>query len=256
MPGQLLYYEPQPADASQLPGTTDWQVAYVSTDAQGNPDVVTGTVIVPTKPWSGSGPRPIVDYAVGTQGLGQSCAPSVQFHSVGAEYEDVNIAASLGAGYAVVVTDYQWTGPTNERPGTYVVGLSEGRAVLDMARVGQQIPGSGLSYDAPVAVWGYSQGGGAATWAGQLWQRYAPQVKLVGVAAGGVPGNLVQVGESLNGSAVAAFAGDALIGFHDAYPNLPFDSLINAAGKTALHQLATNCVGTELTGFAFADIST
>jgi hypothetical protein len=254
-PGQLLYYEPQPADESQLPNTSDWQVAYVSTDAQGHPDVVTGTIIVPTAAWTGSGPRPIVDYAVGTQGLGPQCAPSKQFNEAGVEYEDPNINAALAKGYAVAVTDYQWSGPTNTPPGTYVVGLSEGHAVLDIAKVGPQIPGSGLSYQAPVVVWGYSQGGGAATWAGQLWQDYAPKVDLVGVAAGGVPGNLIQVGASLNGGAFAAFLGDAIIGFHDAYPNLPFSSLINSAGTAALNQLATNCLVTQLTDFAFQNIS-
>lgn len=256
VPGQLLYYQEQTGDASQLPNTTDWQVAYVSTDAQGNPDIVTGTVIVPTAAWTGSGPRPIVDYAVGTQGLGPQCAPSIQFYSAGVEYEDPNITAALGDGYAVVVTDYQWAGTTDTPPGTYVVGLSEGHAVLDMAKVGPQIPGSGLSYDAPVAVWGYSQGGGAATWAGQLWQSYAPKVDLVGVAAGGVPGNLVQVGESLNGGAFAAFLADALIGFHDAYPSLPWDSLITSAGVTALDNLETQCLVTQITDFAGQNIST
>jgi triacylglycerol lipase len=255
-PGQLLYYEPQPADESQLPNTTDWQVAYVSTDAQGNPDVVTGTVIVPTAAWTGPGPRPIVDYAVGTQGLGPQCAPSRQFNEAGVEYEDPNINAALGKGYAVVVTDYQWAGTTDTPPGTYVVGLSEGHAVLDIAKVGPQIPGSGLSYSAPVVVWGYSQGGGAATWAGQLWKSYAPKVDLVGVAAGGVPGNLIQVGASLNGGAFAAFLGDAIIGFHDAYPSLPFSSLINSAGQAALQELATNCLVTQLTDFLGTNIST
>jgi pimeloyl-ACP methyl ester carboxylesterase len=254
--GQLLYYEPQPGDVSQLPNTTDWQVAYASTDAQGNPDVVTGTVIVPTAAWTGTGPRPIVDYAVGTQGLGPSCAPSRQFNAAGVEYEDPNINAALAKGYAVVVTDYQWEGPDNTPPGAYVVGRSEGQAVLDMAKVGQQIPGSGLSYRAPVIVWGYSQGGGAATWAGQLAPTYAPQVNLVGVAAGGVPGDLVQVGENLNGGAFAAFLGDALVGFHDAYPALPWSTLITPAGVTALDTLVSQCLVTQLTDFAFQNIST
>lgn len=254
--GQVLYYQPQPGDAAQLPNTTDWQVAYASTDAKGNPDVVTGTVIVPTAAWTGPGPRPIVDYAVGTQGLGPQCAPSRQFNEAGVEYEDPNINAALAKGYAVVVTDYQWEGPDNTPPGAYVVGLSEGHAVLDMAKVGPQIPGSGLSYGAPVIVWGYSQGGGAATWAGQLAPSYAAQVNLVGVAAGGVPGDLVQVGESLNGGAFAAFLGDALVGFHDAYPELPWSTLITPAGTTALDNLVSQCVVTQLTDFAFQNIGT
>lgn len=251
LPGQLLYYVQD--NSSQLPNSNDWTVAYVSTTATGTPVVVTGTVAVPTAAWTGTGLRPIVDYAVGTQGLGQSCAPSKEFQS-GEEYEDPNINAALGAGYAVVITDYQWSGTTDTPPPAYVVGLAEGHDVLDMAKVGPQIPGSGLSFAAPVVVWGYSQGGGAAAEAGELWKSYAPSVNLIGVAAGGVPGNLVQVGEALNGQLGAAFLFDSIVGFHSAYPSLPFDSLLTAAGQTAINTLETQCVFTQLSDYAFQTI--
>ncbi|MDA8268675.1 MAG: triacylglycerol lipase [Actinomycetota bacterium] len=252
LPGQLLYYVP--ANSSQLPNADAWTVAYVSTDAQGNPDVVTGTVVVPTAKWTGSGPRPVVDYAVGTQGLGPQCAPSKLLQN-GVEYEDPDITTALGKGYAVVLTDYQWAGQANlVQP--YVVGLSEGHAVLDMARVGAQIPGAGLSLSAPTVVWGYSQGGGAAAEAGELWKSYQPGIDLVGVAAGGVPGNLVKVGIALNGSLGSAFLADAIVGFHSAYPSLPYSSLINAAGLKAMATLETECIVSQMTSFAFQNIST
>lgn len=252
--GQLLYY--MPAKSTQINNATLTTVAYASTDASGAPDVVTGTVIVPTAAWTGSGPRPLVDYAVGTQGLGQSCAPSKLMTSSSLlEYEDPNINAAVGAGYAVAVTDYQWSGTTNTPPPTYMVGLSQGHAVLDIARAAPQVPGSGLSPNAPVIVWGYSQGGNAAGEAGQLWKRYAPDVNLVGVAAGGVPGNLPAVGIALNGGLGAAFLLSTIVGFHGAYPSLPFTSLIDAAGTKALASLETQCVVTALTGYAGQSIS-
>lgn len=254
VPGQVLYYEPESADTAAFPNTDDWIVAYVSTDSSGNPDVVTGTVIVPTAAWTGSGPRPVVDYAPGTQGLGQSCAPSELFPSNG-EYESINADAAVNDGYAVLMTDYQWSGTTDTPPPTYVAGISEGHAVLDMARTGAQIPGSGLDFDAPTVVWGYSQGGGAATWAGQLWPSYEPGVNLVGVAAGGVPGNLIDVGESLNGGAFAGLAGDAIIGMASAYPDLPFASLMNSAGQQLVQELETGCVGANIADGAGVDIS-
>ncbi|MDA8268773.1 MAG: hypothetical protein M0013_10480 [Actinomycetota bacterium] len=253
LPGQLLYYVP--ANSSQLPNADAWTVAYVSTDAQGAPDVVTGTVVVPTAAWAGSGPRPVVDYAVGTQGMGPQCAPSKQFQA-GSEYEAAAVNAAVAKGYAVLVTDYQGSGPTNTPPQPYVVGLSEGHAVLDMARVGAQVPGTGLSLGAPTVVWGYSQGGGAAAEAGEMWKTYQPGIDLVGVAAGGVPGDLIKVGIALNGSVGSAFLGDAIIGFHSAYPSLPYSSLINAAGVKAMATLETECVGTQLTSFSFQNIST
>ncbi|PRC52436.1 triacylglycerol lipase, partial [Mycobacterium sp. ITM-2017-0098] len=49
---------------------------YRSTNARGNPIAVTGTFIAPTDPWTGPGPRPLVSFAVGTNGQGDQCAPS------------------------------------------------------------------------------------------------------------------------------------------------------------------------------------
>ncbi len=247
--GQLLYYVP--ATSGQINNANLWTVAYASTDAVGAPDVVTGTVVVPTAAWSGSGPRPIVSYAVGTQGLGSDCAPSKMLVS-GLEYEDPNINAAVAAGYAVAVTDYQWGGTTNTPPLQYMVGLSAGHAVLDMARVAPQIPNSGLSLGAPVIVWGYSQGGNAAGMAGQLWKTYQPSVNLIGVAAGGVPGDLPAVGISLDGGAFAGFELATVVGFHAAYPDLPFTSLMNATGSAAVTQATQHgeCVGNDVTDYA------
>ncbi len=248
-PGKLLYS--LPADSSQLPNSTDWKVAYVSRDAKGQPDVVTGTVAVPTGAWRGPGPRPIVDYAVGTQGLGTTCAPSKSFDS-GLEYEDPNINSALQAGYAVVVTDYQWSGTTGTPLPTYEVGKSEGHAVLDIASASTQLQGAGLTTSAPVVVWGYSQGGGAAIWAGQQWPAYAPGVDLVGVAAGGVPGDLPTVGAALDGGFASGILLDTFIGFHSAYPDLPFTSLLNEAGKTAVNTIESQCVLGNLVSYGSA----
>ena len=157
---------------------------YQSTDQHGNPDWVTGTVIVPTAKWSGKGERPVVTYAEGTQGLAQSCAPSLQI-AAGTEYDGGAIIESLKKGYAVTVTDYQ--GYTNGAVPTYAAGKAEGQAVLDAVRAGRQVPGSGISASAPVIVWGYSQGGQAASWAAELQSSYAPDVKMVGPCGGRCP---------------------------------------------------------------------
>jgi acetyl esterase/lipase len=61
------------------------------------------------------------------------------------------------------------------------VGTSEGRAVLDSVRAARQVLGAGASNY--FAVWGHSQGGHAALFTGQLARSYAPELRLVGVAA-------------------------------------------------------------------------
>lgn len=247
--GQLLYYVP--ATTSQVNNATLWTVAYASTDAAGAPVVDTGSILVPTAAWSGSGLRPIVSYAAGTQGLGSDCAPSKML-TTGLEYEDPDLNQLIQAGYAVAMTDYQWAGPTNTPTTAYMVGLSAAHAVLDIARVAPQIPNAGLSLGAPVVVWGYSQGGNAAGMAGQLWKSYQPSINLIGVAAGGVAGDLPAVGIALDGGAFAGFELATVVGFHSAYPGLPFTSLINSAGAAAVTQAEQHgeCVGNDVTDFA------
>ena len=165
------------------------------------------------------------------------------------------INADLGAGYAVIVTDYDWAGTTNTPPTGYMVGLGEGHAVLDIAKAALQLPGAGLTAASPVIVAGYSQGGGAALEAGEQWPTYAPSVHLVGISAGGVPGDLPAVGTALDGAFGAGFLFATVLAFHSAYPSLPFTSLINSAGVSLMAALEVQCVGTELLDYTNQQMS-
>lgn len=140
-PGELISYRPATVNLNvTLPAVNAWNVMYLSTNQQGEPDVVTGTVLVPKGAWSGSGARPLVSYAEGTQGLAQKCAPSIQM-AEGTEYDGGATIAALQKGYAVAVTDYQ--GYTTGSVPSYIAGRSEGHAVLDIVRAARQIPSSG-----------------------------------------------------------------------------------------------------------------
>ncbi len=228
-----------PAFTSQVPGTKAWQVVYRSTSATGAAMAVSGTVIVPTTPWVGIGSRPVVSYAVGTRGVGDACAPSYTL-SQGADYEGAFISAALARGWAVAVSDYEGLG----MPGThtYVVGQSEGRAVLDMARAAQHLSGTGLSASSPVGIMGYSQGGGAAAWAAQLAPTYAPELNLKGVAAGGVPADLSEVADALDGTAFVSLALLASVGYDAAYPGLDLDQYLNDRGRDLMARAKTLCL--------------
>lgn len=59
----------------------------------------------------------------------------------------------------MAIIDYEGLGTPGDH--TYVVQLSEGRAVLDSARAAMNLGDAGISDDAQVGIWGYSQGGGA-----------------------------------------------------------------------------------------------
>ncbi|MCP2339084.1 lipase family protein [Actinomadura rupiterrae] len=210
---------------------TSTQVLYRSVNATGQDIAVSGTVLVPKAPWSGGGARPLISYAVGTRGIGDECAPSYTL-SQGLDYEQFFINDLLNKGWAVAVTDMEGLGT----PGihTYTVGQSEGRAVLDMARAAERLPSSGLPADTPVGLLGYSQGGGSTGWAAQLAASYAPELKIKGASAGGVPGDLVAVGKSLDGGLGMGLAFLSAVGYDTAYPELKLDGYLNDAGRKLL----------------------
>lgn len=228
-----------PAFNLPAPAVSSWQIVYRSNDALDQPNAVSGTVLVPKTPWIGLGRRPIVGFAVGTRGLGDDCAPSYTL-STGTDYEGLFIANLLSKGFAVMVTDYEGLG----MPGghSYVVGRSEGRALLDGVRAAQQLPGSGLSNANPVGLMGYSQGGGAAGWAAELAGSYAPELTIKGTVAGGVPADLLEVADFADGSAFTALALMAAIGFDNAYPELDLDGHLNAKGRQLLAESDEMCL--------------
>ncbi len=254
--GELVWYRPAALNLKvALPGNKAWTVLYQSTGQRGNPDFVTGTVIVPTSSWRGTGARPVVTIGIGTQGIAPQCAPSKQMVT-GSEYAAGEIIQALKAGYAVDVTDYQ--GYTNGAIPTYTAGKAEGQAVLDIVRAGRQVPGSGLSESDPTYAWGYSQGGQAVSWAGELQSSYAPNVKLSGVAAGGVPANLQEFGAFTGPSTSSALEILSAIGLESAYPELKLGTL-TPAGEKAVGAALSECVTellTSLKGASFQEYTT
>jgi Secretory lipase len=214
-------------------------VQYRSRTATNQPNAVTGTVIVPVAPWAGPGARPIVSFAVGTQGLSDTCAPSKAIPG-GTLYEQGAIQALLDRGWAVAVTDYEKLGTAGDH--TYVVAAAEAHAVLDIVRAAINLPGSGLSTASPVGVSGYSQGGQAAAKAAEIEGTYAPELDVRGVAAGGVPSDLARLIPTLNGSIFFTLLGYAAIGLNSAYPELNLESYLNDTGRQLLAQARNSCV--------------
>ncbi|MAL99263.1 MAG: Triacylglycerol lipase [Alteromonadaceae bacterium] len=239
--GDLLQYRQATVQLGEdTPDVQAWNVMYRSTDSLGAANVVTGTVIVPATAWNGGGERPTLGYAVGTHGLAQGCAPSLQLAN-GTDYEADNIRAALEAGYAVLVSDNP--GYTNGDVPTYLAGKAQGQAMLDIFRAASQIPDAGISSSAKAAIWGYSQGGQTAAWAGELKGEYAPGLNLVGIAAGGTPGDFPTVANYLEKSVGASFLVQAIVGLGEQYPDdLPVDELANSQGKALIAEAKTECV--------------
>jgi dienelactone hydrolase len=242
-PGDLLRYRQSqvyPAATGSVPAPVHaWQMLYRSTSAKGAANAVSGTLVVPELPWTGSGPRPIIGYAVATHGLADQCAPSYRL-AMGTEAEQGQLAKLVLRGWAIAITDYEGLGTPGEH--TYVVQRSEGHAVLDAVRAAIRLPDSGLSADAPVGLLGYSQGGGAVAVAAEQAPDYAPELKTVGVAEGGVPADLAAMARSLQGSRFFGLAAAAIVGMNAAYPELEIGDSLSPLGRRLFALFDTGCV--------------
>ncbi|WP_256962370.1 lipase family protein [Streptomyces sp. NRRL B-24572] len=222
------------------------RILYGSTDRTGKPIAVTGTVL--TSRTASPAPRPIIAFAPGTQGLADKCAPSRQM-AEGTEYEGLPVKNLLDQGWAVVVTDYQGLGTPGVH--TYMDREAEGRAVLDSLRAAQRLQGTQLPADGPVALYGYSQGGGAAAAAAELAPSYAPELQIKGAVVGAAPADLDAVAANLDGSAYGAFFNYSLSGLGASY-GIDINPYLNFFGKGVTNDLRDNlCTAQALAKYPF-----
>ena len=158
------------------PGNSEaFRLLYRSTGLNGKSIPVSGAIFFPSGP-APAGGRNVIAWAHPTSGVMPNCAPSLYPDIAGTIW---NLGDMLKQGHVVVATDYPGLGTEGIHP--FLIGESEGRAVLDSVRAARQITHAGASNR--FAVWGHSQGGHAALFTGQIAKRYAPELKLVGVAA-------------------------------------------------------------------------
>jgi acetyl esterase/lipase len=237
-PGSLVRIEPM--HGAPL-GASAYRILYRSTDPSNQPILVSGVVVIPagTPPKEG---RPIVAWAHPTTGVVSRCAPSQArfvFQTM------MGLRDMVRRGYIVVATDYPGLGTPGPHP--YLVGDSEARAVLDSVRAVQHLPqaSAGDRY----AVWGHSQGGQAALFAGALAQTYAPQLQLVGVAVASPATDLQTLlredADTDGGRNITAMT---LWSWSQVF-HLPLDNVIEPGAMPAVDALSNECIESPIDMF-------
>ena len=171
-PGSLIRYEGLPQLG--LSRGMAYRILYRSTGMKGEPIAVSGLVIAPFRD-APAGGWPVVAWEHGTTGIARDCAPSLLPDPV-AGIPGIN--ELVDRNFVVVATDYPGLGVGAMHP--FLVGPSEGHAVLDSIRAVRALPEAHAGNR--FALWGHSQGGHAALWAGTLHAAYAPELKMVGIA--------------------------------------------------------------------------
>lgn len=218
------------------------RIMYRTTDGQGEPLAVTGTVVTPKTPWIGKGERPVIGYTYGTLGLGDHCAASRQM-AEGTAIEAALVQGLLLRGYAVAISDLEGGGTPGDH--TYVNREVTGNAMLDVVRAAQRLPEAQLPGSGPVALVGYSQGGGASAAAAELAETYAPELDIKGASAGAPPAQLDALVENLDGSDYVTFLGYAVVGLAAGY-DIDLDSYLNDKGRELMKDARELCTSEAL----------
>lgn len=223
-------------------GATVYRVIYHSETINGADVPVSGLVVVPGgRPPAGG--FPIVSWAHGTTGLADQCAPSLDGLS-SISY----LVPLLERRMIVVATDYQGLGAPADSP--YLVGQSEGQNVLDAARAARALVGAAASNQ--VVVIGYSQGGQAALFAGQIAQSYAPELFVAGVVAVGPVASISELAPadlSRHTDPDAAFAAMALTAWSKTYGNLAVTSVLSRSALAHSSVMSSGCVNAVATAY-------
>ncbi|MGV9408593.1 lipase family protein [Nocardia sp. NPDC003693] len=241
----------QPAAFTVLPLAIDaWQLSFRSNDSHGNPIAAVTTVLKPRG--AASEPRKLFSYQLAEDSTGRNCAPSYAIQagadltavtSAAVHGETAFVYAALARGWAVSLPDHQ--GP-NE---AMAVGPLGGHITLDAIRAAEHFePLETAGTATKVALMGYSGGSFPTVFAAELHDRYAPELDIVGTAAGGTGPDLQAGLIAGNGQLGAGFGPAILIGVAREYPEYAqlLDEHLNPAGKAVFDFKRDLCVGLQI----------
>jgi hypothetical protein len=237
-PGDLIWSAPFRA----VPGAQAWKVLYHSRALNGSDIAVSGVVVAPTDAPPAGG-RPVISWAHGTHGIADQCAPSRTADMVS---RLPSIGKLVAQGYVVAATDYEGLGTPETHP--YLVGESEARGVLDIARVARRLPQTHASNS--TLVWGQSQGGQAALFAGEIAPSYAPDLQLLGVVSGApVTDTAAMFPTAATIPGTLGFVVMGMVGAQAAYPSAKVSDVLTPAAQQQLKIVDEKCYGAVLSAF-------
>jgi pimeloyl-ACP methyl ester carboxylesterase len=230
---------------------TGKRITYVSRDPNGQAIVVSGAVLTPKPVYLLSRPKganKIVAWAHGTAGLADMCAPSA-FPNLYPDpaynnYADT-VASYLMQGWTVTATDYPGLGTSGPHP--YLIGESEGRAVIDSVRAARNL---NTSLSNLWVVAGHSQGGQAALFAGEIADTYGMGLQLKGVVAVAPISNEDLIGPGLIGTPIQGYLVLAIYGLAALDPTVHPAEILAPPALNLTGVLDTGCFNEIIAAYA------
>lgn len=218
-----------------------WHVKFRSTTSDGTPAAGVATVMSPRRRTEWNKPA-LLAYQPAIDSLGPAGDPSYTLRR-GDHLELPVMLLALRRGWTVLAVD--WTGPQHS-----FVDLSlAGRFVLDGIRAACGFGPTDLDCAVPVGLWGYSGGALATLYAAEQHPQYAPELNIVGVAAGGAGVDMTTSPEMFEaGNLLSGIPFGACIAAGRAFPDFDLaghltpdgQAMVAAAENMTMEQLAMN----------------
>ncbi|MCZ4517422.1 lipase [Rhodococcus ruber] len=217
LPGTILKVRPvEVAMFGRVRQRVDaWQLLYRTADLGGLPQASVTTVLRPRNA------QPVLlSYQCAIDGVASSCFPSYALRrgskAFGAvpQFEFLLVLHALRRGWTISIPDHE--GPD----GHWGSPQEPGFCTLDAIRAALSFEPLALHESTPVALWGYSGGGLATSWAAEMAPEYAPEIELVGAALGSPVGDPGSAFTRLNATLHAALPTLVVAGLRRTYPEL------------------------------------
>ncbi|MFU8839367.1 MAG: alpha/beta hydrolase family protein [Nitriliruptoraceae bacterium] len=229
-PGELLRIEPFTRGVPD--GVRGWRMLYRSQGHDGQPVAVSGLVL---EPMEDTGPRPMVAIAHGSTGVAEDCAPTLSARPLASLPA---VEEALEAGFVVAASDLPGLGTPGPHP--YLLGDASAFAVLDAVRAAQDL--ATVDRDR-LAIWGFSQGGHAALFAGEYAPSYAPELPLDGIVAFAPATDLAAIIEHGQGGLLGTLlVVNAVVAWAEAYDELELDDVLEEDSIPTALDLAGRCL--------------
>jgi len=183
---------------------------YRTTDSQYNASWAVATLLIPE---GANSTENLLSYGLPYDSAAIDASPSYALYTGGGAFGTGEISEILGLGYYIVTADYE--GPL----ASFTAGVQSGHATLDSIRAVFACPEFGFDYtNTKKAIWGYSGGALSSEWALELQNQYAPELRFLGGALGGLTPNVTSVLFTINGTVYAGLAPSGILGLSSQYP--------------------------------------
>ncbi|KAE9971856.1 hypothetical protein EG328_005337 [Venturia inaequalis] len=260
-PGTILKHRlvPNPLSLNNKDGIKPkaaWQLLFRTQNSLGKPIATVTTII---QPHGTPKPNNLFGYNFFSDASYNGCNPSVTMQTGTRSDNTFNqmqvgmVVAALGRGFYVIVTDD--AGPQ----AAFAAGLQAGYAQIDGFRAAKQSGNiTGLGPDPIITMYGYSGGGVTAAWTSEVHESYGPDVKIAGVAVGGLVPNMTLGVGLFNKGERAKLTPPALLGLSHDYPNMSTWIAEELIPETAaeFRKADSQCFDSNEAQFAYKDIGT